>query len=396
MSKKKARIIAFYLPQYHPIPENDKFWGKGFTEWTNVGKAKALFKGHYQPRVPADLGYYDLRLPEVRIKQAELAQEAGIEGFCYWHYWFGNGKELLETPFNEVVASGEPDFPFCLGWANHKWETKTWVAAAKKNCETLIADMVYPGLEDHIFHFNKYLNAFKDKRYIKVDGKLLFVVYAPNDIPNSKDWMKCWNELAQKNGLNGFHFVGISQNFRVTNAKSGKFELSLLKSQNKTAQILFEEILENGFDAINSQGTNRANVLSSNFLWYYLRRFLMKYGVKITLRTDYRNIINNLFVDEDKLLNVYPTIVPNYDRSPRAGKDTNLIWVNSTPELFSNLVEMALDVIKDKPDEHKILFLQSWNEWGEGNYVEPDLKYGKGYLNVLRSKIIENESVINS
>ena len=118
----KARVIALYLPQFHPIPENDKYWGKGFTEWTNVGKAKPLFKGHYQPRVPADLGYYDLRMPEVREAQAGLAREAGIEGFCYWHYWFGNGRMLLERPFQEVLDSGKPEFPFCLGWANHSWK----------------------------------------------------------------------------------------------------------------------------------------------------------------------------------------------------------------------------------------------------------------------------------
>ena len=125
-NKKKARVIALYLPQYHPIPENNKYWGEGFTEWTNVAQAKPLFKNHYQPRIPADLGFYDLRLPEVRIKQAELAKEAGIEGFCYWHYWFGNGKEVLQMPFDEVVRTKEPDFPFCLGWALHDWTTKTW------------------------------------------------------------------------------------------------------------------------------------------------------------------------------------------------------------------------------------------------------------------------------
>ena len=134
LMNRKARVIAYYLPQFHPIPENDEYWGKGFTEWTNVGKAKPLFKGHYQPRVPADLGYYDLRMSEIREAQADLARDAGIEGFCYWHYWFGNGKQLLERPFNEVLASGKPDFPFCLGWANHSWTTKTWKKQKYNDC----------------------------------------------------------------------------------------------------------------------------------------------------------------------------------------------------------------------------------------------------------------------
>lgn len=124
--KQKARVIAMYLPQYHPIPENDTVWGKGFTEWNNVAKARPLFKGHHQPNIPADLGFYDLRLPETRELQAQLAREAGIEGFMYWHYWMGGGKRLLERPFNEVLDSGKPDFPFCLGWANHPWKTSTW------------------------------------------------------------------------------------------------------------------------------------------------------------------------------------------------------------------------------------------------------------------------------
>ena len=126
MNTNKARVIALYLPQFHPVPENDKFWGKGFTEWTNVAKAKPLFRGHNQQRIQADLGFYDLRLPEISEAQAELAKEAGIEGFCYWHYWFGNGKQVLDMPFERTVNSGKPDFPFCLGWANHDWTTKTW------------------------------------------------------------------------------------------------------------------------------------------------------------------------------------------------------------------------------------------------------------------------------
>lgn len=181
---KKARVIAYYLPQYHPIPENDRFWGKGFTEWTNVGKAKPLFRGHYQPRVPADLGYYDLRLPEIREEQAKLAKEAGIEGFCYWHYWFGGGKELLERPFNEVVESGSPDYPFCLGWANHTWSTRTWTSNKSRYKETIIAEQTYPGVGDYVQHYNTYKKAFKDSRYITVDGRLLFVVFDSTAIPD--------------------------------------------------------------------------------------------------------------------------------------------------------------------------------------------------------------------
>src|SRR5690606_5655606 len=200
---KKARVIAFYLPQYHPIPENDETWGKGFTEWTNVGKARPLFKGHYQPRVPADLGYYDLRLPEVREAQAQMAREAGIEGFMYWHYWFGNGKRVLERPFNEVLESGKPDFPFCLGWANHSWSTKTWISNYSK--DKMILEQLYLGQQDYIDHFYTVLPAFQDKRYLKVDDKPFFLIYAPLEFPEVSYFMKLWKELAVQNGLKGIH-----------------------------------------------------------------------------------------------------------------------------------------------------------------------------------------------
>lgn len=162
----KSRIIALYLPQFHPIPENDKWWGKGFTEWTNVRNAVPLCKGHLQPRVPADLGYYDLRDPEIREKQAELAREAGIEGFCYYHYWFGEGRQLLERPFEEVLKSGKPDFPFCLCWANHNWTNKSWKKSKSFAADGMIMEMRY-SMEDHIKHFYYLLSAFKDPRYIK-------------------------------------------------------------------------------------------------------------------------------------------------------------------------------------------------------------------------------------
>ena len=206
--KTKARVISFYLPQYHPFKENDEWWGKGFTEWTNVGKAKPLFRGHYQPRVPADLGYYDLRCPWVREAQAEMARNAGVEGFMYWHYWFGNGRTLMANIFQEVLESGKPDFPFCLGWANHSWTRRTWNSDAQMHKDFDLMLQEYPNGDCEI-HFKAVLPAFKDKRYITVDGKPLFVVYAPLDIPNCKNFLEIWRKMAKDAGLKGIHFVGL-------------------------------------------------------------------------------------------------------------------------------------------------------------------------------------------
>jgi lipopolysaccharide biosynthesis protein len=179
MHNLKARAIAFYLPQYHPIPENDDWWGKGFTEWTNVAKAKPMFKGHYQPRLPADLGYYDLRIPEVREAQAQMAAKHGIEGFCYWNYWFGNGRQILERPLNEILATGKPDFPFCLAWANETW-SGIWHGNPKK----ILIEQKYLGDKDYTSYFNYLLKAFNDPRYITVEGKPLFCINAPHQIPD--------------------------------------------------------------------------------------------------------------------------------------------------------------------------------------------------------------------
>ena len=201
--KTHARLIAFYLPQFHPIPENDKWWGNGFTEWTVVTSAKPLFPGHYQPRIPADLGFYDLRLPEVRIAQAELAKEHGIEGFCYWHYWLETGKQLLERPFEEVLKSGEPDFPFCLGWANHSWKG-VYFGAQGRN----LIEQKYSGVNGCKTHFYNVLRAFSDEGYITVDGKQLFFVFAPKEIPDVKKFVDLWQEMALEEGLNGIYFVG--------------------------------------------------------------------------------------------------------------------------------------------------------------------------------------------
>ena len=382
--KPKARVIAFYLPQFHPIPENDKWWGKGFTEWTNVAKAKPLFRGHYQPRIPADLGFYDLRVPEVREQQAQLAREAGIEGFCYWHYWFGNGKQLLERPFNEVLASGKPDFPFCIGWANHSWTNKSWEAGTRKQKEMTLMEMVYSE-EEYIKHFYDVLPAFKDKRYITVDGKPLFLVWAPLEIPDSVAFTSLWQKLAIENGLNGIHFVGRQHTIRphdrtLTNG--------ILRNIPNVAGMLYQQVFDAGFDAVNPRGDMRAEHYVRSLKDIFFR------GVAVRLfkcfpisKCDQREINKFLYSDEERRENVYPTILPNWDRSPRSGRKAR-IYVNSTPEVFGEQIDTVLDLIKNKKDEHKIIFLRSWNEWAEGNYVEPDLRYGHGYLDMLREKLL--------
>lgn len=384
----KPKIIAFYLPQYHPIPENDKWWGKGFTEWTNVGKAMPLFKGHEQPRVPADLGYYDLRLPEVRESQAELAKEAGIYGFCYWHYWFGNGKTLLSEIIEEVVKSGKPDFPFCLGWANHDWSRRTWNIDKSKNKNELLIKQSYPGKQDMIDHFYNILPIIKDKRYIKIDNKPIFLVFKPLDIPNCEEFISTWNELAIKEGLNKFFFVGISESIGI-NIKDHIFNF---KQTITNPDITFQKIFEKGFDAINSRGTLNAKLHYHNKFIYLFKRILESFlrqffSINLLQKYKYKKLIRSIFVEQDKKENVIPTIIPNFDRSPRGGKKAD-IWYKNDPKAFKFHVKKAFDLISHK--KNKILFLMSWNEWGEGNYMEPDLKYGKEYLNALSEALDEH------
>lgn len=381
-----ARFIAFYLPQFHPTPENDAWWGKGFTEWTNVAKAKPLFRGHKQPHIPADLGFYDLRLPEIREEQAKLAREAGVEGFMYWHYWFGNGKQILERIFNEVLASGKPDYPFCLGWANESWHNKSWTNKSSFAKNPLLLEQVY-SIEDYEKHFYAVLPAFKDPRYIKVDGKPLFYVYQPLFMPDPKEFIDLWRTLANKNGLPGIHFVGMTANtsFRPVGAKKGGGKV-VLPPTDKAADY-YKALLDLGFDAVNSRGAARAIIKTTGRLGFFIKVGIEKvFKLHRFEKHDQRKINKYLFVEEDKWENVYPTIMPNWDRSPRAGKNASM-HTHATPDVFQSVAEKAIDVVKGKSPDHQIVFIQSWNEWGEGNYMEPDLEYGKGYIKALKGAI---------
>lgn len=361
MSEPSARLIAFYLPQFHPIPENDLWWKKGFTEWMNVGKAKALFPGHYQPKVPADLGYYDLRVPETRKAQADMAREYGIEGFCYWHYWFGNGKRLLERPFNEVLESGEPDFPFCLAWANESWRG---FYHGIKTKETFI-EQRYCGREDYIAHFNAVLPAFKDPRYIKVDGKPLFMIYKPFDNKEEvAELMKIWQQLAKESGLEGIYFIGQTYNLD----KQG------------------EEIRKMGFSAVNTvrlfdyrRKAPVRKLISKFFHTLFRRPFVVPY----------KCMMKYFVTDAEKAADVIPTIIPNWDHSPRSGIQ-GLVAHRSEPEYFDEHMAQAMDAIAHKPKDTRIAFVKSWNEWAEGNYLEPDLKYGTRYLEVIKKYVLKD------
>lgn len=350
-----ARFIAFYLPQFHPTPENNEWWGEGFTEWTNVAKAKPLYPGHYQPKVPKDLGFYNLLDADIRSKQAELALSNGVDAFCYWHYWFGNGVELLDKPFKDVVSSKEPRIPFCLAWANHSWLKKQW---DRKGDDKMLQEQLYPGVEDYTNHFMSLLDAFKDDRYLKVDGKLLFVIYDPLATEEIKTFMKVWQELAKKHGFNGFHFVG-----RIVNGKNKK------------------AVIEQGLDAVYNDAV--FNIHHKQNLFAKVMMLLGRTVFKMPTVFEYKKAINFMISEEEKCIDSIPVIAPNWDHSPRSGSNA-IILHNCKPKYFERLVKKAVEIVKGKPNNSQLVFIKAWNEWGEGNYLEPDLKYGDKYLKALK------------
>lgn len=375
----KARVIAFYLPQFHPVDINDKYWGKGFTEWTNVAKAKPLYPGHYQPQIPADLGFYDLRLPQVREAQAEMAREAGVEGFCYWYYWFGKGKKVLEMPINEVLKTKKPDYPFCIGWANHDWSNKTWQKSSNFKKEIVFLKQEYLGKEDYTSFFYDVLPFFEDSRYIHIDNKPVLYIYDPESIPDQELFIDLWNELAIKNGLEGVYIIARAN--AISHIKIGKKKELL----SETAD-LYEKLMSKGYNALNPDAFKRAELISRGALLKAKRIVQRKFTGYALHRYDYKKLMDNYYMPEDRLEYIYPQIMPRKDKTPRAGRNA-LVYSGSTPELFRKYVRVALDCIKDKEYEHKVLFLNSWNEWGEGSYMEPDIRYGHQYLDVLQEEI---------
>jgi glycosyltransferase involved in cell wall biosynthesis len=348
----KVRPIAFYLPQFFPTPENDEWWEPGFTEWTNVARMTPLFPGHYQPRIPRDLGFYDLRVPETRAKQAQLAREAGIEGFCYWHYWFGGGKRLLHQVFTDVVKSGEPDFPFCLCWANHSWYSKTWDPDLP---DKLLVEQTYPGDQDLIDHFNEMLPAFKDKRYMKVNGKLIFGVFDPSKIDIQR-MHTVWDELAHEHGLNGFYFFALC---------IGSPSLKYADPEKHYDSLVLDPLLDS-LDAWQRSKSERN-----------MRNSLIASGIPYTVRyDDYVTKTRDIFSRHPHVL---PCINPDFDHSPRSGVVAHML-IDSTPEKWAQLCSIASEHVSGLPQQERLVFIKAWNEWGEGNYLEPDRRWGKQYI----------------
>jgi len=356
MNKKSedgVSVVAFYLPQFHPIPENDEWWGKGFTEWTNVAKAKPLFKGHHQPHLPSDLGFYDLRVPEVREAQAELARTHGVDGFCYWHYWFGNGKQLLELPLNEILRTGKPDFPFCLAWANHSWVGK-WHGLKQH----MLFEQEYPGKEDHTAHFYRVVNAFRDERYIKINNKPLFLIYSPEEIPGIMSFIDLWKELAVKNGFNGMYFIGISKRKR--------------------------EHCPEGFEGQTVHQPLHYISVYEKKLYPRISGFIKRHTFgTIPFVVNYERLITHYNFTDFHKDTFIPTIIPNWDTTPRLNT-RGWVFNKSTPELFKKHFDNTMEFVNKQNNEHKMIFIKSWNEWAEGNYLEPDLEWGRGYLNAVK------------
>lgn len=370
MSKKfNPQVIAFYLPQFYPTPENNEWYGEGFTEWTNVAKSKPCFKGHVQPKIPTDLGFYDLRLPQVRQKQAELAKEAGITAFCYYDYWFGGGQVALDMPLKEVVRLGEPDFPFCLCWANHDWFKKSWNPDAKKLDQKILRKQTYPGKEDYAAHFNSLLPAFRDHRYYKVDGRLLYVILSVHSLPDFSVFRETWNELAKKNGLPEFYFLSYTPQIKLMETAP------YTETEGTVLSLLTNIEFKQNYSRWSYYKDTIIHKLAG-----FLNRPLMLYS--------YKEALNYLLDPVLKNERAIPVVFPNWDYTPRRGA-SDLIFHHCTPELFKQHVTVALNYIKDKPEDKQLIFVKSWNEWGEGNYMEPDMEYGKGRIIAMREALEE-------
>jgi hypothetical protein len=364
VSEPIVRVVAFHLPQFHPIPENDEWWGKGFTEWTNVAKARPLFPGHYQPHLPADLGFYDLRLPETRAAQAELAAAHGIYGFCYYHYWF-NGRQVLERPVNEIWKSGKPDFPFCLCWANENW-TRRWDGL---NSEILLEQTYGP--DDDVAHIRALIPFFHDPRYIRVMDRPFFAVYRASVMPDPQRTAELWRREVERAGLKGLFLVRVEGHNERGDPRKLGFDCSLEFQPCWFGMGPFT-IFRLKWWHRHKLGTGEAVFRDNTVL-------------------DYEDLVRCALAEPIPLYPRIRCVCPGWDSSPRRKTGAKIV-VNSTPERYERwlreVVERqaarAKDVEKSAISPESLVFVNAWNEWAEGNHLEPCQKWGCKYLEATR------------
>jgi lipopolysaccharide biosynthesis protein len=362
----ELRFLAFLLPQFHPIPENDAWWGPGFTDWTNVAKARPEFRGHRQPHLPADLGFYDLRLPEARAAQASMAASYGINAFCYYHYWF-EGRRVLEKPFEAVLRSGEPDFPFCLCWANESW-TRGW---SGRDGEVLLRQ----GYSEHddLIHIRSLAEAFSDSRYLKICGRPVFLVYRAASLPDPVRTTETWRQELVRLGV-GDPYLCLVHSF-----DADRLDPQLLGFD---AAVRFEpdwrglrrqgngSLVHRGFRRIFRPGSPyRANTIRDHpsAVAYSLQQ----------AKSDYR---------------LYPCVSPGFDNSPRRPNGGATVLLNSSPELYEAWLREVVRRFEPFGPEENLVFINAWNEWAEGNHLEPCQQWGRGYLEAHARVVADHRS----
>ncbi len=358
----KMKLIAMYLPQFHEIPENNDAWGKGFTEWVNVKKAKPLFLGHHQPRVPQNEDYYDLLEHGVMEKQVDTAKKAGIYGFCFYHYWFG-GRMVLEKPAEMLLNNKSMAFHYCFSWANEPW-TKTWHGAGG-NKEILIPQ-IYGGEEEWEAHYRYFRPYFLDKRYIKEDNRPVLMIYRLRNIPRFNDMIRYWNECARKDGFSGIFIISMNR-CRENVEKSRWVNASVDFEPNRTkAELLVEKPVLQPREV-------------GGLLW---NRLAMRC-------IDYRKL-NEKMIDKEHVKNHFRMAFVDFDDSPRRNTRA-VIMKGSSPRRFGKYLKKTIQLSLQEGNEY--VFLNAWNEWGEGNYLEPDIRYGYGYLNQIKKVLKELQGI---
>jgi lipopolysaccharide biosynthesis protein len=355
--KAEVRVIAFYLPQFHPTPENDLWWGRGFTEWTNVVKAHPLFPGHYQPHLPADLGFYDLRLPEARAAQAELGDRYGLAAFCYYHYWF-HGKRVLGRPFDEVLKSGTPRLPFCLCWANENW-TRRWDG---RSGEILMQQEYSTADEDA--HIEYLLSAFADERYVRIGGCPLFLIWRAELLPDARRMTDSWRERARTAGFPGLYLVAVESHKGVADPRKLGFDATVEFAPDWRVLPRLSPLHPN-------------NCLKGRLRDLLGRRARKRREFEIY---GYQDLVDVMLAKADVAHRHFRCITPGWDNSPRWGRRA-VVFHGSTPEAYGRWLRQVIEAtcLENEGDE-RIVFVNAWNEWAEGAHLEPDQRWGVRYL----------------